>query len=407
MPYGFSPAENYVDIKYDEHTSSDIPVGVYPGFDHKFQPSISPYHNNFLTPYSPNDSVPESDPYDPRYNNDAAPDMGDMDTMNVVLDSSFCLPHDLPDGLHAGSVYNSDLTRALGSAEPHVASSTGLRQLQIPSLSQRNIRQLSAGLNHDGDSTLPSGSYSVGASPYTTTSESTLNTPMTDVLPDSQTFPLPPPIPCASAEPAQVDCYCKEESDGTAVVSSVRVSEYPSLFSPSVTGDFGRCSLGGMTPSQSSSKTEIHSDPIGNWIFAQEDAYGSYTDDFPQLHDIARLMSQDTLNELPVESLPPRKVATERVVAHARSRRKNPNQKGQYICYICGRDFTAPHNLKHHLNSHKGEKPYRCKHCRHSFTTPRSLKRHTKTKHEPAGYASSSIASLYMTEVNQSFPSRC
>ncbi|KAJ4488485.1 hypothetical protein J3R30DRAFT_944341 [Lentinula aciculospora] len=45
---------------------------------------------------------------------------------------------------------------------------------------------------------------------------------------------------------------------------------------------------------------------------------------------------------------------------------------------ICHADFTTKHNLKYHLNSHNGAKPYICDFCGSSFTVPRSKDRHQK-----------------------------
>jgi len=38
-------------------------------------------------------------------------------------------------------------------------------------------------------------------------------------------------------------------------------------------------------------------------------------------------------------------VASEALVEASHRRRKNPEKKGRYVCEMCGRDFTASHNL--------------------------------------------------------------
>jgi len=255
--------------------------------------------------------------------------------------------HDyLPDGRYTQHIHNSGSSPVRPRTVPSI---------QIPDqvFSNAHTQRLSASPNAKGSSTLQSGNHSAGVSPYsshTTTSDSTLETPATGFPRDSQAFllPLPPP-----SGPRQVGYYCKEDINEIAAAPTLYVPEYPS---PSAaTADFIQCSVG-RAPSQSSAtynETEMCSNLASEWAFAQESSRGCYADDTSQSH-ISQLMSLSTLNELPggiVELMPTSKtphkeVATERVVAHARSRRKYPNKKGQHICHICERDFTAPHNLK-------------------------------------------------------------
>ncbi|KAK7460368.1 hypothetical protein VKT23_009091 [Stygiomarasmius scandens] len=88
-----------------------------------------------------------------------------------------------------------------------------------------------------------------------------------------------------------------------------------------------------------------------------------------------------------------RQVATDAVVQASRLRRKDPGRKGRFICPTCGRDFTANHNLKYHINSHRGKRPYECEHCEKRFGTTHVLKRHVSTKHTGKGSVDNTTSS--------------
>ncbi|KAK7471055.1 hypothetical protein VKT23_002470 [Stygiomarasmius scandens] len=75
-------------------------------------------------------------------------------------------------------------------------------------------------------------------------------------------------------------------------------------------------------------------------------------------------------------------VASKALVDASRRRRKNPKEKGRHACEMCGQDFTAGHNLKNHMNSHMGRRPFPCEHCDGRFGTAHVLKRHVSTKHK-------------------------
>ncbi|KAJ7067238.1 hypothetical protein C8F01DRAFT_1079378 [Mycena amicta] len=62
----------------------------------------------------------------------------------------------------------------------------------------------------------------------------------------------------------------------------------------------------------------------------------------------------------------------------ARTRRKEPNKRGAYICKFkfCKADFTAKHNLKFHYKSHNGQKDWICSKCDQGFVTPHVRNRH-------------------------------
>lgn len=70
------------------------------------------------------------------------------------------------------------------------------------------------------------------------------------------------------------------------------------------------------------------------------------------------------------------RVASVQVTDFAKRRRKQSG-RGQFECQWCGADFTAKHNLKHHINSHLQIKKHHCV-CGNSFGTRYSLKRHGK-----------------------------
>ncbi|KAK7437035.1 hypothetical protein VKT23_018851 [Stygiomarasmius scandens] len=77
-------------------------------------------------------------------------------------------------------------------------------------------------------------------------------------------------------------------------------------------------------------------------------------------------------------TVPKLHVATEGVRKNAQKRRKHP---GKHICGICGHDFTAAHNLKHHINSHNGLRKFSCNQCDGVFGTKHVLRRHELKKH--------------------------
>ncbi|KAJ7613966.1 hypothetical protein FB45DRAFT_937567 [Roridomyces roridus] len=92
--------------------------------------------------------------------------------------------------------------------------------------------------------------------------------------------------------------------------------------------------------------------------------------------DASSLWDGQMSPEGPMTSQPIRsQVGTDATVRASTARRKDPSKIGDFICSVCGHDFTAKHNLKNHMNSHRDIKNFECG-CGERFGTAHVLKRH-------------------------------
>lgn len=56
-------------------------------------------------------------------------------------------------------------------------------------------------------------------------------------------------------------------------------------------------------------------------------------------------------------------------------------QKKKYPCTLCARVFGWPTDLKRHMYTHTGQRPYKCKYCKATFTRNFLLQKHENKIH--------------------------
>ena len=53
----------------------------------------------------------------------------------------------------------------------------------------------------------------------------------------------------------------------------------------------------------------------------------------------------------------------------------------RYVCNLCGRAFRLGNDLRRHIMTHTGERPYKCPMCAYRATQKQTVTRHLKTVH--------------------------
>ena len=55
--------------------------------------------------------------------------------------------------------------------------------------------------------------------------------------------------------------------------------------------------------------------------------------------------------------------------------------RAKHRCYICSKECRAPFQLRQHIRTHTGERPFPCRLCSYAATTKGSCKRHMRLTH--------------------------
>ncbi|XP_064078310.1 zinc finger protein 513-like isoform X7 [Macrobrachium nipponense] len=56
-------------------------------------------------------------------------------------------------------------------------------------------------------------------------------------------------------------------------------------------------------------------------------------------------------------------------------------EKMAFVCPVCGKQFGQPYNLRRHLITHTGERPFRCPHCNYAASQNVHLEKHIRRIH--------------------------
>ncbi|KAF7691395.1 zinc finger protein 516 isoform X1 [Silurus meridionalis] len=60
---------------------------------------------------------------------------------------------------------------------------------------------------------------------------------------------------------------------------------------------------------------------------------------------------------------------------------RSGQKEGEYICHVCGKNFSQPSHYRTHMRSHTGERPFQCQYCPYSASQKGNLKTHVQTVH--------------------------
>ncbi|CAL4068347.1 unnamed protein product [Meganyctiphanes norvegica] len=58
-----------------------------------------------------------------------------------------------------------------------------------------------------------------------------------------------------------------------------------------------------------------------------------------------------------------------------------PADRQAFVCPVCGKQFGQPYNLRRHLTTHTGERPYQCPHCNYAASQNVHLEKHIRRIH--------------------------